>query len=235
MTKNFAASASLLILLIVAAGVSAQETTEPESSTGVKTPQDLPFSMYAPVQPPRWSMEIKAGDFEPDLDDWQRFYGDEQTDEIGIAVAYKIIRWLEVGMAVDYMDDKGSGQLPISDTVGGNVTYELYPAHVYVLLRGLFHENQRFVPYIGGGFTRAFYRQQIDNQPTRRGDADGEHVRAGLQILLDWVDRDGASSMENDLGVNNTYLTFEIKKFSAEVDGVELGGESAMIGLLFEF
>jgi hypothetical protein len=37
------------------------------------------------------------------------------------------------------------------------------------------------------------------------------------------------------VGINNTYLILEVKKFSADVEGIELGGESAMIGLLFEF
>lgn len=233
-----ALAVSLALLLIAATGALAQEATSPDLSgpvDGPLSPEDLPFSMSASQEPPHWSMEIKGGDFEPDLDDWQRFFGDETANQLGVAVGYKLKRWLEVGLEADYIRDKGVGLLPLNNTTGGSVTYNLFPAHVYVLVRGIFHENQRFVPYVGGGFTRAFYRQKIHNQASRRGDTDGEHVRAGLQILLDWVDPDGAASFANELGVNNTYLTLEVQKFSAEIDGVELGGESAMIGFLFEF
>lgn len=238
-TKTFAASAvSLALLLIVPPGVMAQETAAPDNSIPeheMLSPEDLPFSMSEPPKPPHWSFEIKGGRFEPELDDWQRFFGDDTTSELGVALAYKLKRWLEVGLEADYIHDKGVGQLPLNNTTGGSVTYNLFPANVYVLVRGVFHENQRFVPYIGGGFTRAFYQEKIRNQTTRRGDTNGEHVRAGLQILLDWIDPDGASSLGGELGINNTYLILEVKKFSAEVDGIELGGKSATIGFLFEF
>lgn len=247
MQKAVALTALLLsMLLIVPAAVSAQETDNPEipdleveleaqQVVEPETPQNLAYFVGAPEKPPRWSLEIKGGDFEPDLDEWRRFFGDETASEFGVAFGYKLTRWLEVGLEADYIRDKGAGRLPSNDTVGGSVTYNLFPAHVYVLVRGIFHENQRFVPYVGGGFTRAYYRQKIDNQASRRGDTDGEHARAGLQILLDWIDRGSAGSMQSELGVNNTYLILEVQKFSAEIDGIELGGESAMVGFLFEF
>lgn len=231
--RKLIAAATTLSLLLACPVVSAQE---PDDSP-IIMPEDSPASylVEGPPKPPRWSLEIKGGDFEPDLDEWQTFFGEETSNEIGIAFAFKLKRWLEVGAAVDYIRDKGTGQLPLNDDVGGNVTYNLFPAHVYVLLRGIFHENQRIVPYVGGGFTRAYYRQKIDNQSSRRGETDGEHTRAGLQILLDWIDQDGASGLQSETGINNTYLILEVKKFSADVEGIELGGESAMVGLLFEF
>lgn len=234
--RNPLATATLSLLLLTASVVSAQETTDPQApAPDIVTDSNMRFLTEGPAKLPRWSLEIKGGDFEPDIEEWQTFFGEETADEIGLAFAYKIKRWLEVGASVDYIRDKGVGRLPLNDATGGSVTYNLFPANVYVVLRGIFHENQRFVPYIGGGFTRAYYRQKIDNQASRRGHTDGEHVRAGLQILLDWIDRGGSSSLEDEAGINNTYLILEVKKLSAELDEVELGGESAMIGLLFEF
>lgn len=229
---------TLSLLLSLPAGISAQESVEPdipEPEPEFEILRDVPFSPREPDLPPHWSAEIKTGEFEPDIRDWQTFYGDESADETGVAVAYKVLRWLEVGLEFDYVRDSGTGQLSLDQTLGGDVTFNLYPVHAYVLLRGIFHENQRIVPYVGGGSTRAYYRIEIDNQPSRRGDTDGEHVRAGLQILLDWLDREGASRFEEDIGVDNTYLILEAREFSAEIDGIELGGRSAMIGLLFEF
>jgi hypothetical protein len=165
---------------------------------------------------PRWSAEIMSGRFEPELEDWATFYGDDEMRQLGFGLGYKLLRQVEVGLAVDYMHD------------------QLYPAHLYVLLRGVFFENQWVVPYVGGGLTRAYYRQAVDNQSSVRGKADGDHTRFGLQILLDALDGGNAAGFEEE-SVDNTYLVIERLSFSAEFDGIELGGDSVRLGLVFEF
>jgi hypothetical protein len=194
-------------------------------------------SFYADnaLPPPRWSLEFKYGEFTPDIEDWETYFGDESTKQIGFGFAYKIFRWFEAGLEGNYIRDKGQGYLPLNDTLGGDVTYNLYPAHAYVLLRGIFFEDQWVVPYIGGGYSKVWYRQEIDNQGSSRGNTDGNHVRGGIQILLDWIDPGGAAAMESDSAISNTYLVIEAQRFSAELDGIELGGDSVMVGLLFEF
>jgi opacity protein-like surface antigen len=183
---------------------------------------------------PRWSAEIMSGRFEPELEDWATFYGDDEMRQLGFGLGYKLLRQVEVGLAVDYMHDKGVGRLPLNDSFGGEVDFQLYPAHLYVLLRGVFFENQWVVPYVGGGLTRAYYRQAVDNQSSVRGKADGDHTRFGLQILLDALDGGNAAGFEEE-SVDNTYLVIERLSFSAEFDGIELGGDSVRLGLVFEF
>jgi hypothetical protein len=203
--------------------------TEEPASAQAQEPQPS-----NPVSRPYWTVEIKGGNFEPELEEWETFYGDDRTDQSGLSVGYKFLRQVEVGLAIDYIKDKGVGTLPISGELGGEVEFELYPAHLHLTLRGIFFENQWVVPYVGGGVTRVYYRQAIENQASVRGKVEGDHTRAGLQFLLDWMDTGSASGFEEE-GVENTYLTVEVLSFSAEIDGIELGGESKMIGLAFEF
>jgi hypothetical protein len=212
----------------------APEPEQPPGVTGEPEPVQPQESPYPAASRPDWRLEIKGGDFEPELEEWARFYGKDHTDQAGISVAYKFLPQVEVGLEVDYIHDKGVGTLPQSGNLGGEVDSQLYPAHLYVLLRGIFFENQWVVPYVGGGATRVYYRQDIDNQASVRGKVNGDHVRAGLQILLDWFDSGSAAGFEEE-GVENTYLTVEAVSFSAELDGIELGGESMMFGLAFEF
>jgi hypothetical protein len=237
-------SKSLLIgaLLAVVCGMQpavAQEAEpEPEQQPTI-TEEPAPAEAQepqpsVPVSRPYWTVEIKGGRFEAELEDWEQFYGDDRTDQSGLLAGYKFLRQVEVGLAIDSIKDKGVGTLPISDELGGEVDFELYPAHLYVMLRGIFFENQWVVPYVGGGATRVYYRQAIDNQASVRGKVNGDHTRAGLQFLLDWIDTGSASGFEEE-GVENTYLTVEVTSFSAEIDGIELGGEIKMIGLAFEF
>ena len=53
-------------------------------------------------------------------------------------------------------------------TVSGEVTYELYPLNVFVLVRGIINEKQWLVPYVGGGWTRMYYRVKVQDQDTVR-------------------------------------------------------------------
>ena len=184
---------------------------------------------------PHWSLEVKGGRFTPDIDNYETFYGKDHTSEFTVGFGYKFLRQLEVGAQASYIEDEGVGLLPLNQILGGEVTYTLVPVDVFVLFRAVFKENQWVVPYIGGGWTRAFYSQEITNQDDVEGKADGYNARAGIQILLDNMAPKQAHSAQEGIGLDNSYLIFEAKTFSAKKNGIELGGTSYLIGLLFEF
>ena len=137
---------------------------------------------------PHWSVEVKGGNFAPDLPDWQKFYGKKYMTEFAGSLAYKVIRQVELGISAGYLQAKGKALAPIHGTTSGNATYKLAPVNVFVLLRGVMSENQWLVPYAGGGFTRMFYSEQVESQNSVNGSADGYHVRGGLQFVLDALD-----------------------------------------------
>ena len=188
-----------------------------------------------PPEPPHWSLELKYGNFKPELEEFKTFYGSDTTKHAAVGVAYKVLRTVEVGVEYGRMRNVGVGELPLNGTTGGNVTLTVNPMHAYVVLRGIWGEDQIGVPYIGGGVTRVSYKQSIENQPSRSGTADGNHWRYGLQFLLDRADPSLASEMRNDYGTSHTYLYIEKQHYEAKVDDIELGGDTTFIGLLFEF
>ncbi len=187
-----------------------------------------------PVRP-HWSLEVKGGQFTPDIDNYETFYGKDHTSEFGLGFGYKFLRQLEVGAQASYIEDEGVGLLPINQILGGEVTYTLVPVDVFVLFRAIFKENQWVVPYIGGGWTRAYYQQEITNQETVKGKADGYNARAGIQISLNNMAPKRAHNSDKQIGLKQSYLILEAKKFSAKTNGVDLGGTSYLFGLLFEF
>lgn len=192
-----------------------------------------------PAEQPHWSLELKGGLFYPALSNWKEFYGSDNTDEYGAALAYKFTRRLELGIEGSYSRSGGQGFAPLHGVNAGHVVYELYPVNVFVLYRGVVNEEQWLVPYIGGGFTRIYYHEKVDFQGTAKGHADGYHGRAGLQFLLDGLDRDAANSFYLDEGVFHTYLFIEARYSRAMIDttsgSLNLGGKSYLAGLLFEF
>lgn len=189
------------------------------------------------VERPHWSIEVKGGNFTPVLKNFVQYYGKRSMPEYAGSLAYKLVRQVEVGISGGYTRAKGQAFAPIHGTAAGSVTYELFPLNVFVLLRGVIKEEQWVVPYAGGGFTRLFYREQIEGQDTVKGSVDGYHVRGGLQFSLDAVDQSAANNMYRDYGIYHTYLFIETEYTHAVQRSVStnLGGTAYLGGLLFEF
>ncbi len=186
---------------------------------------------------PHWSLELKAGDFTPALPNWKQHYGSKEMPEYGLALAYKVERRIEIGAEAGGMQAAGKAYYPQHGIYAGRATYTLYPVDLYVLVRGLISEGQWVVPYIGGGWTRILYREQVEGQDAVTGSADGYNFRGGLQFLLDGLDPDAANNFFQEYGVNHTYLIVEAEKRHAVVSSTstDLGGTSLLAGLLFEF
>ncbi len=186
---------------------------------------------------PRWSLEVKGGLFYPELPNWETYYGEDRTSHYAGSLAYKLFRQIELGIEAGYIKDRGTGHAPLHGITSGRVTYELAPVSAFVLLRGVFNEQQWLIPYIGGGATRLYYRAKIEFQEIIRGAANGYYGRAGIQLLLDGVDPSAANSFYLDYGVFHTYFFVEAQRINAatKTSSIELGGTSYLAGLLFEF
>lgn len=205
----------------------------------------VPSALFAEnktIERPYWSIEFKGGLFVPDIDNWSKFYGGRDMSTFGGSLAYKVLRQIEVGIEGMYSRDSGNGFAPDHGEVTGSVKYEVAPLNAFILLRGVFGEEQWLVPYAGGGWTRMFYREEIQYQGEVRGSVDGYHARAGLQLLLDQFDPSAANSFYLDYGVDHTYFFIEANYTRAMIDTTEtpsrsinLGGTSWLAGLLFEF
>lgn len=203
----------------------------------------LPLAAYGANgtdERPNWSFEVKAGLFYPTIEHWQEYYGDRSTGHYAAGLAYKITRQIEAGIEGGFIRDKGKGYAPGHGMLTGQVTYELFPVNAYILLKGAFTKDQWIVPYIGGGWTRIYYREESEFQETHRGHADGVHARGGLQFLLDGLDQSAANSLYLDYGVHHTYFFIEVQRLRVLIDAaagaeINIGGTSLLAGLLFEF
>jgi len=186
---------------------------------------------------PSWSLELKGGMFAPALDDWSRYYGKKDMPEYAGTLAYKVLRQVEIGVGGGTAKDRGQATAPIHGTLSGDVGYKLYPLNVFVLVRGIINEDQWVVPYIGGGWTRIYYRQAVEGQGEVRGSADGYHYRGGLQLSLDNLDEEAANDLYTEDGVYHTYFFIEVERTKAKLKSpsVDLGGTAYLMGLLFEF
>ncbi len=189
------------------------------------------------LEQPRWSLEVKGGMFSPSLPDWSNYYGKKDMPEFAVSLAYQFIPQLELGAGIGWIRGTGQYFSQLNGGLIGDVRYELFPAEVFVLARGVFSEEQWLIPYIGGGLTRMYYRQKVSDVGTFRGSTNGSHIRGGVELSLDALDQGAAISMFRDYGVYHSYLFIEAERTKAVLSSValDLGGTAWLVGLRFEF
>jgi opacity protein-like surface antigen len=213
---------SLVLATVVTPARAADDTNQAQSQ---------PASYAAP----RWALELKGGQYKPDLELYETFYGDDKNSYWAIAGAYRLTNWLELGAELAYSNDEGKGALPVNGILGGQVDYTLMPLQIFLNVRYDSSPDQLFVPYAGIGIVSAWYKQIIDQQPSREGRSDiGGSARVGVQLQLTNLDRSVARNNSSNRRLK-TYIFLEGQVFSTEVDGVDLGGEIYLLGLRFEF
>lgn len=193
------------------------------------------YNASASTPAPSWTVEASAGVFEPEDENWNTYYGSDRMIEASVSLAKRFFYVLDIGVAVNYGVDKGSGVQLSSNTTAGSATHEQAPVDVFALLRGRFTAGQWIVPYVGGGYTRFNYRQTVDGHVKTRGGVNGQHARAGLQFLLDVLDRDSASEIYGNWGVINSYLYLEARQTMADIEDPKLDGLSYKIGVMLEY
>lgn len=215
----------------------------------------LPLGAHAASVPvvvePRWALEIKGGDFIPDIPNWAAYYDKRATTQYSGSLAYKITPLIEAGIEVGRSHDEGRALGPghTADAGGfpafaGSAVHDIFPLNVFVLLRGIVSDDQWVIPYVAGGFTRIYYRDELKYQPTARGYADGYHGRAGLQFPLDGIDADTSKLLSDYLSIKHFYLFIEAERTRAMIDteatatspsrSVNLGGMNWLLGFRFE-
>jgi hypothetical protein len=189
------------------------------------------------LEQPHWSLEVKGGTFTPALDKWSQYYDQKSMPQYAASLAYMYVRQFEAGVELGWLRGKGHLYAPQHGIFTGNVVYDLYPVNVFVLARYVVSDEQWLIPYIGGGLTRMYYRERVEDQNTASGHADGYHVRGGLQFSLDILDPGAANMMYIGYGVHHTFVFFEAEYTRAVVNSVsiDLGGTAYLGGLLLEF
>ena len=182
---------------------------------------------------PHWNYEFRAVYFEPDLELFETFYGDDSDVYPGLALSYRLRDRLELGGEYGLMKETGVGLLTESGTLGGSVELRLEPFHVFA--NAIFQRTieQRIVPYVGGGLLVMRYEQKVDFQNDIEGRTDlGWSARAGVRFRIKTHEPSGTSSG----GPYWRALAFlEAQHMSAEVDDIDLGGDAVVVGFRMEF
>jgi len=178
---------------------------------------------------PRWTYEIRIGRFEPDLDGFEFFYGNDNERLYALAGSFRVKDWLEIGGEYAHTRARGAGILTSSEELGGSVRYQLNPVQVFSNFIFQRESDQLVVPYVGIGLAVAKYEQEISQQGTSKGRTDmGYSARVGVRFMI--AARKRPLSMSGSPW-QRSFVFLEAQEMSFDADTIEVGSQSASVDL----
>lgn len=208
-------------------------------------------------------VEVHGGPFQPQVDEqftnatpYKDTFGDESMFMFGFHVDYQL--WQDHGalavgggLRIGWVDGNA---LNDDNTASEDETaLNLMPINASVTYRwdwAAIEHGIPLVPYVKAGLTYAFWwvtdgKDDTASVTTDSGEAQsgsggtvGWHAGGGIQLLLDALEPTMATSFDNEMGVNNSYIFFEflyteLNDFGSS-KSLNLGDAAFSLGLMFE-
>jgi hypothetical protein len=209
--------------------------------------------------PQRFAFELRVGPYRPSIDDpfpqkpYETAFGTDTRFAFALEFDWQVLRipfvgtlgpgigWGYTHMSAPALFSSGelAGQDSAEDT-----NLAIMPMYGVAVLRVDELARRTAVPLVGygkAGLGYGIYWTGNDIETQRRGHTWGTQFALGGMFLLDAIDNHSAIEIDNEWGVNNTYLFFEwmvanLDDFKGAKDRsvMHIGTNTWMVGLAFE-
>ncbi len=115
-------------------------------------------------------------------------------------------------------------------------TFLMFPNQLTGIYRFQYADKQVLVPYVEGGgayFTYAEIRD--DSKPPKFGGSLGLVSAAGVNFLLDWLDRRAIQRLDAEYGIQHVWLTAEARVVVGLNKDVDISSQAILAGVTFDF
>ncbi len=185
-----------------------------------------------------WSLEVKTGFWMPKNGNVGHFFGDccNLITRIQGGLLAHGRYGAEAGVGFFVKDGQAAG-LITGEESQDSFNFFMMPFETNFVWRVDYWNWDYFLPYLKAGVDYVFFRENLQGKTTK-GLKFGMHGVIGAQLNLKVIDEDAMRSLDDDLGINDMFLTFEaqyqyINNFGGK--GLNLSGPVFSIGFLFEF
>jgi hypothetical protein len=181
--------------------------------------------------PREGSFELSFGQYKPDIDSefankpgrpqpWRSIFGSSPGWMLKAGVAKSLftgVGTLDVGFQVGYFTKTGFGiGLATGLPSGDQTTFRMIPTSATLTYRFDLLADRYHVPLAPyGRVTLERYNWWVTDgagTTSQRGATNGWSAAAGLALLLDFFDPGLARELDNESGINHTYLFGEVRK-----------------------
>ena len=182
----------------------------------------------ARAESPRWgSFELSAGQYRPNIDaesdltakPFETAFGTHRNWMFRGSVSWDVFRAfgsLQVGLESGYFQQSGFSQLLAGGASGDTTTFKMVPTNAILTYRFDWLADRFSVPLAPyGRFALERYNWWVNDgagHTSRSGATNGWSAAAGLCLLLDFFDPTLARELDQDTGINHTYVFAEIRK-----------------------
>jgi hypothetical protein len=212
--------------------------------------------------PQHWALELRFGPYSPNVDSeftgpndhlpHKTYFGDKHHLLAQLELDYEFFRAFgtaAIGLQAGYFSESTAAQTLSGDASADRTRLTLFPTAVQVIYRlDSAARNLRLpiAPYGKLGFNYTFWRITdgnggVPHPPGGRGygGTPGWQAAAGVALLLDVLDPGASRALDDDTGVNHTYLFGELTRYGASGLGgkkvLHVGDTTWLLGLMFEF
>jgi hypothetical protein len=172
------------------------------------------------------SFDFSFGQYRPNIDaelpaaaPWRTAFGTKSPLFFRATASYDVMHYfgsLEVGLQTGYLGASGTGQTLTGQPSSDSTNFRMIPTSAVVTYRFDFladRFNIPFAPY--GRLALERYNWWITDgggNTTKYGATNGWSAAAGLALLLDFFDPTLARELDQETGINHTYIFAEARK-----------------------
>jgi hypothetical protein len=214
------------------------------------------------ASPQNFAFEFRMGPYRPNVDSdptlsgtpYASTFGDAGGILVGLELDYQVLRIPHVGtlgpsIGAGLWNKSAKATITLTgEPSAEDTTLSVYPFNVAAVFRADVVSRELrvpLVPYVKVGLDYAIWQtsntlniSRVDGE-VGAGHTNGYHWAAGISFLMDVLDPGSAQALDNEVGINNTYLFFEYTSTTlqgiAQSHVLYLGDSTWNLGLAFEF
>jgi hypothetical protein len=204
----------------------------------------------------RFAIELRFGPYRPAIDDpfpgqkpYERVFGSDARIGFGLELDWQLFRipyvgTLGPGIGWGYTHMSAEALFDTGEASAEETNLAIMPTYGVAVLRLDALARRTVVPLVAygkAGIGYGIYWTGNEVETQRRGHTWGTHFALGGMFLLDAIDPRSAVEIDNEWGVNNSYLFFEWMvsnlddfKGARDPSAMHIGTNTWMLGLAFE-
>lgn len=211
-----------------------------------------------PVESPQHAaLEFRVGRYVPDVDSefdsatpYETTFGSNNRYSVGVEVDWQLWRipyvgTLGPGLGLQYTKMSAASFITATGARAGEDTnLIIFPLYLSAVLRADYIARETpipIVPYVKLGLGAGLWQVTNGGGTANANGVKGTGISYGPQFalggmfLLDVLDQDSAKSLDNEIGINNSYFFMEwyVSRLGAG-DQMEVGTNTWVLGLAFD-
>ena len=244
---RFLFASALAVVALWTGAATAESLASEEQSWRAPRPRE---------SPQRFAFELRFGPYRPQIDDpfptqkpYESVFGTDRRVAIGFEFDWQVLRipfvgTLGPGIGWGYTHMSAPAHFRDGQLSAEETTLGIMPMYGVAVVRIDELARETGVPLVAygkAGLGYGLYWTGNDVETQRRGHTWGTHLALGGMFMLDFFDGRSAVEIDNEWGINNTYVFFEWMvsnlddfKGSRDTSAMHIGTNTWMTGLAFE-